>query len=619
MTTNRSMLVAFVIAGLAACTGGIHGEDAEPGADDVTDPEEETPVVDPTTGESVGSKPVFSCGGKEKAPPSLPLRRLTGTQYRNTVEDLLGWTLGDGAAAKSIVASLASTFEKYPAEERKVLDGHSHGTFRQLSQEVQQAHIEVTYEIGMAIGKVLAEKHTNKLTGDCVSRRGQLAPCLDELINSFGARALRRPLEPDEVEFFRKTFYRAGPDTLDKLALSELVAGFLASPQFLYTVEHGSKPVSGLENVFELSSFELASRLSYQLTQTMPDDELWQKASSGALLDPAVLAGQVDRLMQSDRARGATAEFYADFLKLDRTADATKNAEDRSYKAFLRGAKPGAGLRLAMIDDVVDLLQHYTWKVEGSLTDVMTSQLSFARDPTLAGIYGVSPWDGVGDPVALPPGQRPGLLTRAAFVSTDETFTRPIMKGVFVRTSILCDEIPEPPPGAANDKVDLARFSVRKGTEMMTEQSGTSCVTCHAVLINPLGFATENYDALGRHRTEEVHFDAEGKEALRAGVETRTVPRVFLEDKREVSGAGELMQRILESGKMEACLARNLARFTFARLEDSGDGPENKFAGSADACFMEKTRQALGKGGSLRQMFRAAALAPELRRRTIPQ
>jgi len=615
-------------ASLAACSGSVDEAPEDPGGGrggkggaggdpEVKPPEPgEREVIDPESGDIIGHRPAFECG-RDPAPPSVGLRRLTAAQYRNTVRDLVRYTLDDNDIAKEIVEALSESFDQYPSEERPKKHGHSHGTLRQLDQDVQQIHVSLAYDIGMGVGGELASKYRNELVGDCLDDGGKADACIEKFAETFGSRALRRPLDDEDVEFYVDTFYRSTSSNVDELALQELIAGFLTSPEFLYMVENGDKKVKGLDDAYSLTAHELANRLSYQLWQTMPDEELWKAANSGELLDDDGFEEQVDRMMKSNRARRASREFFADFLRLDRTADHTESKDKPEFRAFAADVTTGDTLRESMVQEVTDMLEYYTWDVDGTVEDILTSNRSFASG-ALADIYGVDAWEEGDDPVKLPKSDgRVGLLTRAAFLSSDRADTRPIMKGVFIRTALLCDEIPEPPPGAGNETVDLSKFTVRDGTEALTQQPGTSCVGCHENLINPLGFVTENFDALGRVREEEVHFGSDGKEIFSGDIRTEAVPRVFPKDKRTAADAEELAELIVESGKVEACLARNMLRFTYARLEDGEGGSDEDFEGSSDACSLERIRGSIDGGQPLRGMFKAAVMDPAFRRRTI--
>jgi hypothetical protein len=123
-------------------------------------------------------------------------------------------------------------------------------------------------------------------------------------------------------------------------------------------------------------------------------------------------------------------------------------------------------------------------------------------------------------------------------------------------------------------------------------------------MINGLGYATENFDALGRVRTAQPLFGADGSVVGMAPVDTRSVPRVVSGDDTPSGGAADLMRIIAASGKAQACFARNYVRFTFARWDDPGDG-----------CVLEKLRTAAGTGGSLAAMLEEVALSPDFQQR----
>src|SRR5262249_3278245 len=132
-----------------------------------------------------------------------------------------------------------------------------------------------------------------------------------------------------------------------------------------------------------------------------------------------------------------------------------------------------------MIQEVLDLVNHYTLSTDGTFDDILTSPYSFARTPALAGIYGVAAWDRTKEHlVPLPPGQRSGLLTRAAMVSSNSENTRPIIKGVLILRRVLCSDIPPPPPTVNVTPVvhvpdKTTRQSVEEGT------ANPTCTGCH--------------------------------------------------------------------------------------------------------------------------------------------
>jgi hypothetical protein len=520
------------------------------------------------------------------------------SQYKNTLADFVSAALGPSEGALAL-SELSGALARLPADRREPTSEDLHGSYRRLDQSLQQLHVDSLYELGVATGSALTRAgRLSKLVGPCATDQDASndAACVGEFIQRVGARALRRPLDAEEVAFYESVY---GTDKApDPAAFADVVAVLLNAPQLLYFVEHGASEVAGKPSVYELSAYELASRLSYQLWQTAPDDELLARAADGSLLNRETYRDEVQRLVGDPRARPALAEFFADFAKVeDLPALDAKNA-DPVFKAFAGAQLPSAGLRQSMIDEVLALLGYYTWTKPSGVGALLQTDRSFATSAELAGLYGVPVWDSSAEPPAFPPGQRPGLFTRALFLSTGSPNTRPIMKGLFLRKHVLCDVIPPPPPGANAKPPELQPgMTTRETVEQLTEMPGTVCAGCHSTLINPLGFATESFDALGRYRTEQRFFDEAGNPTGAKAVSTASLPRVS-DAEKPAADAAELMQQINDSGKLEACLSRNFFRYTFARWEDP----------KRDGCALESMRQALLGGGTIVDLVVAATL-----------
>jgi len=564
-----------------------------------------------TTGQSVA----FSCD-PSTAPASTALPRLSQAQYNNTLHDLIKFALkGDEGATTTVLSSAAVTaaLADYPPEQNATIPGDRFGTFRRMSQDVQDSHISASYEVALAVGAQLTTaQRLGTVVGSCAtdSDTSNDGACIDSFITTFGRRALRRPLDPDEATFYRGFYGTA--NTIDPAAFADLIAGFLTAPQFLYIVEHGDQAVANKPNVYTMSAYEIASRLSYQFIQSMPDEALLAAADDGSLLnDPDVYAAQINRLLADPRAQATFDEFFFDYFKLfpsDIHNLSTLGARngDPTFKTFAMDDLPSSTLGTSMQNDVLAMARYFTFTNPGSYSDLLTNNYSFATTPDLAKIYGVTPWSGSGEPPTFPNGDRPGFLTRAAFLATGNVTTRPIMKGVFIRKFLLCDTIPDPPMNASNTPIDTSTKSTRQAVEGITEQAGTSCASCHKPIINPLGFATENFDALGRSRTDQPLFDAQGHVTTRIPIDTHSIPQVVFGDTTPSAGAVDMVAMINASGKAQACFARNYFRFTFRRLDDT----------TADGCALERIRQQL-MSGSLEDAFRDLALADEFKTRNF--
>ena len=549
----------------------------------------------------------FACDPQAK-PPEANLRRLTMAQYRNTLASIAAFAMSDASTGAEVVASLADPLRLLPDDQREPVPEDLHGSYRRLDQALQQEHVDGFYAVGAAMGAALtAPQRIARAVGACATDADASndEACLDAFIARFGSRVLRRPLTTEEAAFYR-TVYGTNRAPNPR-AYADVIALLLNAPQFLYFVEHGGRAASQ-PDVYEVSAFELASRLSYQFWQTMPDDELWGAASDGSLMNDDVYQKQVERLYQDARTQPTIREFIADWLKTEDLPALDAHNTDPTFKAFAGKDLPGGALRQQMIDDVVGMVDYHVWQKRGSVDDLLTSNASFHRGPDLAKIYGVAPWDGAGRPPAFADGERPGLLTRALFLSSGSANTRPIMKGVFIRRRLLCDEIPPPPPGANAVPPELRPdMTTREVVEVLTEKKGTVCASCHKLSINPLGFATEGFDALGRPRTEQRLFDESGAEIGKKSVDTSSTPRVTSGDTTPSNGPGDLAELIASSGKANACLARNYFRFTYARWENL----------DVDGCQLESLRKRLENRGAIGDLLKEIALAPLFRQRAF--
>jgi Protein of unknown function (DUF1592)/Protein of unknown function (DUF1588)/Protein of unknown function (DUF1595) len=599
--------------GLLACAGCGTGKisDAPSGGSGGNGPPSNSAPNNPPTSAGLA----FSCD-VSAAPASTPLVRLSQGQYTNTVHDIVKFALkGVEADAMSVLnaADVSTAMGSYPPETRATTPTDRFGTYLRMNQEVQDMHIKATYDVAVAVGAELTQPaRMAKVFGTCATDADATndAACISSFLTTFGAHALRRPLTADEVTFYRG-FYGTS-NTVDPAAFADLVAGFLTAPQFLYLVEHGDTPVAGKPNIYTLSAYELASRLSYQYTQSMPDDALLAAAADGSLVtNPSVYAAQLDRLLADPRTQGSVDEFFFDYFKLFQNdlhnlVSLDARNDDPKFKAFAGANLPSSTLGTAMQNEAIDLARYFTFTAPGSYSDLLTTNLSFAKTPDLAAIYKIPAWDGTSPPPAFPAGQRPGFLTRAAFLTTGMVTTRPIMSGVFIRKFILCDQVPDPPANASNTPIDTSTKSTRQAVEAITQQEGTSCIACHQSLINPLGFATGNFDALGRTRTTEPLFDATGKITAQIPVDTSTIPSITAGDTTKTATAADMIALVNSSAKAHACFARNYFRFTFRRLEDVG----------TDGCALERMRMNI-MNGNLRDAFRDVALTDEFKSRNF--
>ncbi len=585
----RTTTVLGLLISLNACSGVIEGS--------------ENPAVD-----VAGTPLTFACDPDADLTPSY-ITRLTRQQYELTMQGLLtqiaGETIADeamAAAGPSLSAVPADSSAGYALEE---LRG---AAFRGLDQNVSQSHVDAYYRVAASVGGALTadDAHLEALMGECATDAdaGNDASCVEGFVRDLARLALRRPPEESEVAFLRDDVYADGGSAgaIDAAGARDVIVALLSSPQFLYHVEDRG-PAAGKANHYALTAHELANRLSYFLWQTMPDEELAAAADDGSLLDDEVYRAQAERLFDDPRADATLRDFFSEWLALDKVPHPYRQVGNPRYDAFAGDTVPTPELRQHMIDEVLDLALHTTRAEGGTLSDLFTSDRSFARHEDLASIYGVPPWDGEGEPPRFPDGTRSGILTRAALLSAEGVETHPVLKGVLIRRNILCDSLPPPPPNVNRQSDMEPPYTRREEMEALTMQPGSSCVTCHEA-VNPLGFVTETFDGLGRYRTEEPFFAQDGEVMASLPIDTAAAPQVLSGDKTVIQSGVELGRLVAESGKAHACFARHYYRFAARRVEDL----------ASDACALESLRKAL-VDGNLRDALLSVVLEPSFKMR----
>ena len=517
----------------------------------------------------------FSCD-TDVVPETPAWQRLSKTQYYNALNTVLAELIGHTGIAQAVMNGHWELMDELPDEIRPEVDQDLHGTYRRLNQTVSLSHVEAWFNIGQATANALTETERLAQTVPCFEQMS-VAACVEQTINSAGRLILRRPITAEDHAFY-SAFYRV--ENHDGTAYADIFTALFNAPEFLYHTYHGSA-ASGESTT--LAAHELANKLSFHLLDSPPDVTLRAAADDGSLLNDAVYHAQVLRLLADERAQTTTRNFYREWLKLENLNPLHQFNDTENFVAFSEGVLPEWNTHIGFMDEVLDLLDYGTWQQTWGVNDVLTSQLILPNTAHLAEIYGVPQ---SATPIESPNHSRPGLFTRPAFLANAGINTRPVMKGVFLRHTVLCDDIPAPPDNATDDLPPLdPTLNTRERVEAITERPGTACAFCHEALINGLGFATENYDALGRLRDTERVISG-GEVIADVVVDTSTIPKVTNGDFTQTTGAQEVMGLMAESGKVEACVARHYFRYSFGRFEDVQD----------DACVLESMREGLQQG-----------------------
>jgi hypothetical protein len=580
---------------LAGCVGEIGGSE---------DADSQRPPSS-TTGE-------LSCDPSASALTASPIHRIAKSYLQNAVLELLSPLSDDQRAA--VLTAIQSRLALIPTDQAV-----KKGQYAENDDSVTQDHVDAIFGLAVALGSHLGSSnrtYDEALLTPCGAGLDRSAlsddACLTSFIKYYGRKTLRRPLTDAEIADFKSFAQEAKSKQLEPM--SALFGRFVAHPRFYYRFDSEGALAQGTESVdavYQLTSWELLSKLTFLFWAAPPSDALYDRMATFDVADDAALGTLIDDVLSDPRAERGIQSFYRQWLLLEKTKMPATDGNIAAGNALIAAAGLDAlpaSHREDMIQEVLDLTTYYTLTTPGTLNDVLLSQTSFARTPALATIYGVAPWDGSKDHlVTLPQGERSGLLTRAALLATNTEYTRPILKGKEIRTRLFCDDIQLPPP---NLKITPLVHPVDKTTRQVTEEAtgNATCGGCHGQM-NPLGFASEGFDPIGRARSSELRFsDGTGDIAAELPLDTRVTVDLGGGKKVEVADAMELSQAVADSGRVQTCMVRNYFELVTGRIEDN----------VTDGCDLVGLRDRLtSAGGSIQAMLKQSALLPSFRSRKV--
>lgn len=363
----------------------------------------------------------------------------------------------------------------------------------------------------------------------------------EKVLSEFARRAYRRPVKPDEVARLMKLY-----DTATKQgevfpsALKLPMKAVLVSPHFLYRIEDDPKNPN---DVRVINDFEFATRLSYFLWSTMPDEELFKLATKGELRKPGVLEAQVKRMLKDPKSKALSENFAAQWLELRKLKAL---APDKGYYPAWDDA-----LRDAMTREAEAFFE-YVVQNDRPILDFLDANYTFVNE-RLAKHYGINGVTGLEfRKVTLPDARRGGVMTMASVmtITSNPTRTSPVKRGKWIMENVLGT----PPPPPAPDVPELPPTGQLKGTlrqQMEQHRANPSCAICHNKL-DPLGFGLENFDGIGGWRTQDNKQNIDSSGELPGGL--------------KFSGPAELRKVLLgKSEQFRACFAEKLMTFGLGR------------------------------------------------------
>jgi mono/diheme cytochrome c family protein len=356
-----------------------------------------------------------------------------------------------------------------------------------------------------------------------------------KILQTFATRAYRRPVKPDELDRLVKLFKFADqPNEPFEAAVKHALTAVLVSPQFLFRIERDAEP-NNPDAVHPISQYELATRLSYFLWSSMPDDELFKLAGENKLRDPMVLDAQIRRMLKDPKSSALVENFAGQWLMLRSVASMTP--DKKTYPTFT------PALRDAMVKET-ELYFDYVMRQDRSVMEFLDSDYTFVNDK-LAKHYGIPGNFGREfKKVTLSDHSRGGVLTQASIltVTSNPTRTSPVKRGKWILENILGTPPPPPPPDVPaleEDNKAVLTGSLRQ--RMEKHRTNPNCAVCHAKL-DPLGFGLENFDGIGAFREKDGNFKVD--------------PAGELPDGSKFSGPAELRKVLIAKGDL---FRKNLA------------------------------------------------------------
>jgi hypothetical protein len=509
-----------------------------------------------------------SLGDTSEAGPKELVRRLTHSQYNNTVRDLLG--------------EYSQPANRFPQED--FVDGFKNQLTAQgmppLLVETYSTSAEKlalnAFRIGDVNGLVPCKPSSAALNID--------DKCRDAFIKQFGLKAFRRPLGDDELQRYAKVFTAQAKSTRKFLEGARVVVeAMLQSPNFLFHVEGGPDG--------KLVDYDAASRLSYMLWNTIPDAALFDAAARGELHTTDGRMKAARRMIDDPRSKQALEEFFDEWLRFDRVENAVK----------ARAADFTPEVAAAMAEETRTLLQYLVWN-DKNFMEALTADYTFVSSD-LAALYGIPAPPGEFEMVKFPgSAHRAGILGHGSFLASTAgpTATSPTARGIFIRERLLCQHVPPPPPGVNQNLPEPTDANTaRTRRQLMTAHvENATCSSCHR-LMDPIGFGLENFDAIGVWRDKEtiaLPGRGEGGGGGRGRGNRVVLP---IDTQGEIAGipnstfsdAKQLGKILAESPVCQKCIVRQMFRYSYGRLETAADEPtiEEIFTRFKDSRFLFKT------------------------------
>ena len=381
------------------------------------------------------------------------------------------------------------------------------------------------------------------------------AGCFEQTIRAFGRKAFRRPLTDEEVQSYMRLTALEPAGMPDEIAEAILIA-FLVSPSFIMLPELGQEAEG---TSLKLTQHEVATRLSFLLWDSVPDAELSTAADTGQLTTKEQILTQARRMVADrDKTAPVVAAFHRTYLDIrEGSRWGTREHDPTRFPKF------GAATVAPMLAELDAFFEEVAFG-GGSFSDMFLSDVAFVNQTT-APLYGLDPAAFGTDlmRIQLDGSQRPGFLTRVAFLSSYSSYdtTSPILRGAFITSRILGIELDDPPDGAINTPIPEGDYATQR--EAITAlTSPPACARCHVTYINPPGFVLESFDAVGSVQTTDP---------LGGTIDGTAEVYVTKETTKTIATPLELMSEIAAGVQARRNYAQYWVKFATGRVPNAAD------------------------------------------------
>ncbi len=459
------------------------------------------------------------------------IHRLTNQEYNNTARELLYITSRPGDKFPPDVAA-ATGFKN---------DSDSLTIYPELMASYYNAAESLAAEVLATKGQAGG---SYSRIAPCIATATDVYACASTTVQNLGGRAFRRPLNNIELTNLMAVYSKGA--NFDQ-GLSDVITALMVNPKFLFvSIVSPQSRTAGAE--FNLSQYELASRLSYFLWQSMPDAELFNLARDNRLSDAAVLKAQVERMLKDAKVGAFRAVLSWEYAGLNNLYTSPVATLDNNLRAaMLRETE-------MFIEDMINN--------NLSIINLVNGQFSYVNKQ-LADHYGIAfPGSDPAAFVRMPSSQtgRVGIGSQASILTAtagEISYTHPVKRGHWVAKQILCDEPPPPPPNLPTiDFETNVGGTIRERLKAHT--TNATCISCHKVM-DPVGLGLENYDSFGRWRTiysnSGLSIDATG----------------LLPDGTSFKDSKDLYTQLGNSEQVRACLPKQILTHALTRATGSKD------------------------------------------------